>query len=96
MQKLAEICIRRPVFAPYSRHAAMSSSSGQRRLAGTSAARSAASAECRLTARLNARLSSASRRIPGTTPTVLIVTREGASAAPRSSVRISSAVSSAS
>ena len=84
------------VFSQYVWQAAMSSASGQRRPAGTSAERSSSVAPCRLTASLYARLSSAIRRMPGTTPTVLIVILLGPMLMPRVSLMISSALITAS
>jgi hypothetical protein len=88
--------IRRPVTRAYSRQASINSSSGHRRLTGTSAARSSSLAPWRLTASAYGRCSRASRRMPGATPTVLIVIRAGPILIPRRSVMISSAAITAS
>ena len=57
----------------WSRAAATTSATGQRRLSGTRTSRSGSRAAWRLTARVNCGPSAVSRRIPGTTPLVLTV-----------------------
>ena len=71
------------------RQASISSSSGHLRAAGTSAARSSWFAAWSETARWMGLASSAMRRIPGTTPTVLSVIRSAASDRPLGSRRMS-------
>ena len=74
----------------------MSIANGQRRLAGTRAARSSSHDPCRLTASRYGLFSSANRRIPGTTPTVLMAIFDGPMPMPRTSEIMSSAGNTAS
>ncbi len=88
--------MRRSSVAEKCRQASISSSRGHFRAAGTSATRSAWVAAWSETARCTGLPSSAIRRMPGTTPTVLIVIRSALNPRPLGSRRMSAAFMTAS